>query len=244
MAEIRGGLAGRSIGGIDVTTEPLCNSPYGSALNRPHHWSISPESKCPVHASADSERLEACMALAEDEGTPPEVLAGLVDEADDELRVALAENPSTPPVTLALLAECGHCMTLQGVARNPGTPKETLYSLARAESLDVRLHVAGNPAAPSDLLAELALVADDADVRLSVAENEFTPGNVLAALVGDMNPAVVAAARAVVGPHIAAALGIDASNTAAIDYLRDQAWWDMTRDDPAVALALALSPNA
>ena len=49
-------------------------------------------------------------------------------------------------------------------------------------------------------------------------------------------PAVVA--------RIRLTLGIDTENTAAIDHLRGHEWWTMKRNDPAVTVALALSPNA
>ena len=89
--------------------------------------------------------------------------------------------------------------------------------LAGDESSEVAKRVARHPDSPSEALERLTHARD-----LSTSEP---------------------AADAVVS-RLCAVLGVDPANTAAIDMLRSQAWWEMTPDDPAVVVALALSPNA
>ena len=107
----------------------------------------------------------------------------------------------------------------------------------------MRWAVAQNPVTSGGILRALA-VDTDFDVREGAASNPGMPPDALSAMVNDEDEDVAAAALANIGDRISEALGVDAANTGAIDFLREQAWWDMKPGDAAVTLARALSPDA
>jgi len=104
-------------------------------------------------------------------------------------------------------------------AKDPDTDPETLAVLVEQGAGDlIRLcNVAGNPNAASETLSALAEYDND-DVK--------------------------DAANKSINERICATLGVDESNAAAVESLRDQAWWEMTSDSPGAVLAKALYPNS
>ena len=90
------------------------------------------------------------------------------------------------------------------------------------------------------------MLAEDADpeVRIRVAKNPNVPVEVLLALSSDASQYVKGTAAFWTDSRIGVTFGIDRHNTEAISSLREQAWWEMGPDDPAVVLAKTLFPNA
>ena len=130
-----------------------------------------------------------------------------------------------------------------GVADNRHAPSPALESLAEDGEASVRWAVAGNPSAPHGALSVLARDGDES-VRQRVVNNAGTPAVLLLTLAEDEDSWTRYRARDMIVTRICKTLGVDAENTDAIDTLRDEEWWDMTPESPAVVVALALSPNA
>jgi len=163
------------------------------------------------------------------------------------VRVSGRDVPASAPVspeTQARLARHRNVWVRRRVAEDPNAPPEVLLLLAADDDIRVRFQVAGNPSAPP---GALALLAGDRGTgqRLRVAEHPSTPGETLMMLrARDKASEVRVAAAASVDARICGALGVDESNADALEALRDEEWWDMTPESPAVVVALALSPNA
>jgi len=123
------------------------------------------------------------------------------------------------------------------------TPVDALSILATDKNRRVRWHVSGNVSASPETLTMLASDVS-ADVRYSVAMNPAAPPRALAALANDPDVGVRSEARLMAGGRIAEAFAIDLDNAGAIDSLREQTWWEMDADNPAVVLAKTLFPDA
>ena len=129
------------------------------------------------------------------------------------------------------------------VAEHPNAPAEALATLGDDGDQRVRVRVASNPATPAVALVTLA-GDEKLSVREAVARNQATPGETLVMLADDEQEALRTGARETITARICDTLGVAPENTDAIDLLRDQAWWTMAPDDPAVVVTLALAPNA
>ena len=200
---------------------------------RGHGQNLRSIDRCPVHGAA-ARRAPA-----------PRPLSGpKLANADVSTRFDLAERHDTPPETFRTLSSDQDLTVREEVARNVSTPTDVLAALACDEDEYIRGGVAENPSTPPEALAMLA--GDEARVvRQSAACNPSAPPEVLAGVLARVERTTTRAYIAdVIATRIAAALGVDASNTEAIEYLRDQEWWTMTPESPAVVLALALSPDA
>jgi len=181
--------------------------------------------------------------LAEHPDTSAEVLVLLAEDDAAPVRDVVASHPNTPPELLVVLSGDEEHWTRKGVAENPNATAETLVLLSRDASEYVRDAVAEHPNTPPEVLVRLA---DDEDryVRQTVAKNPNTPLAAFVPLLHDEVHQVSDSAAGAAGSRICDTLGVDPVNAAAIVALFRQAWWEMTPDDPAVVVALALSPNA
>ncbi|MFD5067291.1 hypothetical protein ACFWNC_04995 [Streptomyces sp. NPDC058369] len=147
-------------------------------------------------------------AVAENENTPPALLAALLADgggpaptrcgacwrretacADHSpgilrIRLAAARHPAVPPEGLAALLAAGEDRTTEAVAARTDLPADLLKRLAHHPSCDVRAVIAANSAVPEALLRTLA--ADRAsEVRLAVAENAAVPLDLLTRVVAN-----------------------------------------------------------
>jgi len=179
--------------------------------------------------------------LAENPSTPPETLALLAADEGADVRIRIACRSDAPVGVLELLATDSDRGVRSGVAGNPSLPASVVASLA-ADEYFVHKGLGKNPSTPPEVLVEFAS-AEDRETRFSVAKNPNLPAPDLVALTQDENDFVRGAALFGVASRICDLLDVDSSNEAAIDILRDQAWWDMTPESPGVILAKALSPN-
>jgi len=127
-----------------------------------------------------------------------------------------AHSLCTDASTLVTLAGDVDPYVREGVSTNPNTPTDVLEVLSRDTALAVRRGVALNPSAPASALVRLS---DDPGFLVRKGATQTIAG------------------------RICERFGIHPSDVAPIDLLRDQEWWAMTPDDPAVDLALALAPN-
>lgn len=127
--------------------------------------------------------VEERVALASNELTPAETLAGLGRDRSAPVRRAVATNRATPPEVLGRLAADKDHAVLGAVARNPATPPDALWTLAR-QNRSLRGTVAGNVSVPVDLLAALASDADEG-VRFWTTFNPRTTDEILEALARD-----------------------------------------------------------
>ncbi len=87
-------------------------------------------------------------AVAEDLGTPPDVLAVLAADPDPDVRAAVAANESTPTEVLDRLAADGGAdgwLIRATVAVHPNTDPDTVARLAVDPDPHVRQAAAGNP---------------------------------------------------------------------------------------------------
>jgi len=229
------------------------------------HRKPGSEANCPVHGAPTNrafalvERLRPSLPgtliesgldtglrsdLASDRRAPDDLLARLAGDASGSVREVVAANPSTPVEALLALAGDTDWRVYEKVAANRAAPDAALARLAGDASWTTRGAVANNPTTPAGVLVTLARDGNEM-VRVSVAKNPSTPGEVLSALAGEENTSRVRSTAAnLVRARISARLGIDESNTGAIDVLREQAWWEMSPDDPAVVLTKTLHPNA
>jgi len=158
-------------------------------------------------------------------------------------RRRLADDLSAPPEVLAALVGDEEWHVREGVARNPSTPPGALTALATDGSGSMRATVAGNPSTPPEVLAVLA--GDEFwDARRGVAQSPGTPPEVLATLTADGHGVVREEANKRIPSRMSERLGIDETNTDALNLLREERWWEMDANSPAVVVAKALHPNA
>ena len=151
--------------------------------------------------------------LAEDPGTPPEVLDAIAGDDHPAIRIRAAGNPSASPATLARMAAdhphvdegqlfgdpdlrsatsedvATHRQVRVNLAGNPATPPETLRALGRDVWNAVRKQAAQNAATPPESLSRLAVDAV-VGVRASTTVNPMTPPDTLAVLARDQDPRV------------------------------------------------------
>ena len=225
------------------------------------HRTTKSRDRCPVHGAVRGAAVTAAR---------PALPAGTVSlGASAPVQQRAANDPATDPETLALLAQSGHLSVRSGVASNHSTPAVILAALASDEDVDVRVRVAEmrntpgeallalatdprsevhwrvskNRSSPADALVILSRGADHAG-RWHAAGNPGLPLEALAEMMHDQDRGMRERATAVATARLCEKFGVDESNATAIEALREQAWWDMTPDDPTVLVALALSPNA
>jgi len=192
------------------------------------HHSAGSFARCPVHRKssgslhAPQERLPSPSGIrerreeAQDAGTSPRALSALAEDSNWYVRRAVAGNPSAPPETLRMLAVTESSALRKPIAANPSAPAETLTGIASTDGGISRRIVAQNPSAPAEALAIIA---------------------------SSPHPEESAMGARAINARIVATLGVDESNSEAIDALRDQAWWEMTPESTAVVLTKALFPN-
>lgn len=175
--------------------------------------------------------------------TPPEALALLAaDLYSSDVRYSVAINPATPPEMLVTLSQDEHWAVRRGAVESPNVTRGMLARLSADSAPEVRVAVAEQKATPADVLAVLA-GDESSEVAKRVARHPGTPSEALERLTRARDLSTSEPAAAAVASRICAALDVDPANAGAIDYLRDQAWWAMTPDDPAVVLARMLHPN-
>jgi hypothetical protein len=108
--------------------------------------------------------------VARNNATPPQVLAHLAHDAQQEVQRKAARNRRCPPDTLAQVA-----VTLPyAVAENESTPPQTLLTLIYVGNDSVRRRVAHNPSCPPEGLV-LLLSDRDGLVRLGALANPSLP---------------------------------------------------------------------
>jgi len=195
--------------------------------------------------AGDSDR-DVRMAVAIHTNTPTDVLALMAEvtspDSDSSIYRALVENPNSPLILMESAAEDEWYALRRSAARNPSTPQYVLRRLATDGDRMCIRHVADNPSAPEDALRSLA-TDHDATIRAAVARNPSLPDDALAAMVDDEETSVRVNAREAVTMRLCERLDVPESNTAAIEALREQAWWEMTPGSDAVTITLALHPN-
>jgi len=188
---------------------------------------------------------DSTVQIARDPETPPEVLTGLATHEDFTILMLVAGHPSTSQETLALLADHHHpgAHVRQRVAANVSAQPGVLEVLSADRNEDVRCNVASNPSTPVHVIQRLAEPQRGQFERLSAAQNPSLPVASLLRLAQDPQSHVRTGALLSVNARIGVTFGIDRHNTEAINSLREQAWWDMSPDDPAVVLTKTLYPN-
>ena len=96
--------------------------------------------------------------MAQYPNTPPEKLAELAEDEDEDVRWYVAGNLKTPPHILTNLSKDSVPICWM-VARNPNTPPETLISLVQNGIPDIREMALENPNCPIELKVEYILSA-------------------------------------------------------------------------------------
>ncbi|OLS14580.1 MAG: hypothetical protein RBG13Loki_1771 [Promethearchaeota archaeon CR_4] len=119
--------------------------------------------------------------LKGDSNIPPQILARLAWDENEDVRRAVGGHKNTPPETHTYLAEVAN---REAMARNNNTSPEILARLAGNELKSVREDVARNKKTPPEVLARLA-GDQNWRVRSGVAVNKSTPPEVLARLAED-----------------------------------------------------------
>jgi len=193
----------------------------------------------PPPASASEAR-----AQAKHWGTPPDALEGLASSHDDTTRQYVAGNPGCPARVLARLAGDKIFVVRAVTASNAFTPPDVLAQLAASSFGGIRVAVAQNHATPPEVLTDMAgSVAFNGTMMQGLAKNPNTPPEVMSRLAKHANRGVRLAARSAIEVRLSNKFEIDSDNEGALEFLCDQAWWDLTPESPEVALAIALSPN-
>ena len=123
--------------------------------------------------------------VAQNESTPPEILARLAEECPwYTVNCCLAENKNTPEAILVNLAkgETGHGSIID--YKNSSLTNESLDKLAKSSSAKVRVNIAGHPRISTDALDYLA---NDLNfkVRWYVSKHVNTSEDTLRRLAGD-----------------------------------------------------------
>jgi len=182
--------------------------------------------------------------VARNPSSPPAVLAALARDKAQAVRNAASHNKATPAAALEALTLRKASPEQWGALSNPSMAPEVLERMAASNTDSGTLcRIASNTSTPPAVLARLAKSAPD-DVGHYVARNPAAPSETLAALSHHKWSHIRVQARTVADTRICAALAIQDQNIGALDVLRDQAWWEMTADSPAVTLARALFPNS
>ena len=140
--------------------------------------SLLPSHRKTQRSSIDDQRL------AEDRGTPSDVLTDRAEHGDDIVRALVAANPNTPADALTLLARSKRPNIRYLAASHPNTPAQALAELTRDRAVNVALQALSNPNVPIGVLREHAVSANDT-IRATVAHLSRTPGDVHARLARD-----------------------------------------------------------
>ena len=131
-----------------------------------------------VRGALDRRRLG--ILLAQNVNTPFEMLAELVETTDDVLTLKhVANNRGTPVEVLRRLARHSDPRVREQVAKNPVIPVDLLTPLLEDNRIDVRRGSLANPAMPVETLRAFA---DDPRYRAAVASNPILPVEVLLAM--------------------------------------------------------------
>jgi len=204
--------------------------------------SASPET---LRVLARNEEEGVRMCVAANPSAPPEALTVLASDSEVFVRTNVRANPSTPAHVLLRWANDPDESVRAGAARNPSTPVHVLVRWANDPAAGKRVHrsVAENPSTPPESLSVLA-GSSHISVRCNVAENPSISTETLARLIADEDADVRQATAPMVDVRLCALLDIDEGNTGAIELLRDERWWEIGPDHPALVVARALHPNA
>jgi len=215
---------------------------------------------CPLHRSETSatgaapsgatSMLPSLFALkrgsaerAQDATASRELRSLAAHESDVTRRVA-ARNEACPPDAVRSLADDPSEMVRMAVARREHIDPDVLVHMTKNDPTEhVRALASTNSALPVDALP--GMMSDpSAVVRMGVTRNPRLPDDALVRALQDRSRHVQTSVGREIDRRISARLGIAPDNTEAIAFLRDQEWWAMQSDDPAVTLVRSLYPDA
>jgi hypothetical protein len=140
-----------------------------------------------VRGALDQRRLG--VLLAQNVNTPFEMLAELVETTEDVLTLKhVANNRGTPIEVLRRLADHNDPRVREQVAKNPVIPLDLLIPLLEDSRINVRRGALTNPVLPIETLLALA---DDPKYRAAIAANPVLPAKVLLAMARESSPGEV-----------------------------------------------------
>lgn len=212
--------------------------------------------------------VRVVIAVAENVATPGHVLDRLCDHRDERVRRAALRNPSLPKERILAEIErqdedrlyslvCNRSLDrevietmasssngfLRGMATQiAGCPEDIIDRLIEDEDFIVRQFCAESLNATPSHLVHL-VQDDDSYVRRAAFENPRLPASALHIVVRDRDRDLASEAVERMATMMEMRLGVHTSNKAARDMLMGDNWWEMTRDDPRVQMALMLCPN-
>lgn len=115
-------------------------------------------------------------AIAGNTSVPVDMLAHLVKDTSDRVKMELAMNENATAEMLDKLSRCKHHSIKASVARNKNTSPETLRFLSTSNDGDVRIYVTMNKNTPVDVLRSMA--HDDVLKGVRVSAFEHFAGSV------------------------------------------------------------------
>ncbi|MEQ9450500.1 MAG: hypothetical protein RJQ07_02850 [Pseudomonadales bacterium] len=169
-----------------LAANPICPGPLLKRLAKKSKLTLR---SYITGASTSLYRNRIGQALAQNPGTPIDLLAKLKEDPDELVRFYLVSNPACPKEVLVDLSVDRSSTVRRGVAENPKTPANLLRTLAEDAKYEVSARVAINKRCPTKTLEGLARHRN-IDVRRSVASSIRTPESCLAKLTLDKNKTV------------------------------------------------------
>jgi hypothetical protein len=127
--------------------------------------------------------------VARNPNLPVELMKGLAEDKNDDVRYYLTGNPNLPVELMQVLAKDKDPDVRGKLAHNPKLPLEIMRILVKDKNVGVRYYLTGNPNLPVELMQVLAKDKDDY-VRRNLARNPNLPVEILNILAKDKDAAV------------------------------------------------------